>query len=70
MPPADVSASTSTAAAAAAAPSRSHQNSNAVHSVLDVLISVQERRTETLQNMQAEHDSTAKWLQETIQVRT
>ena len=67
MPPADVSAST---AAAAAAPSRSHQNSNAVHSVLDVLISVQERRTETLQNMQAEHDSTAKWLQETIQVRT
>ena len=64
MPPASASVST------VAAIPRSNLNSNALQSLTDVLLAVQERRTETLQSMQDEHDSTAKWLQETIQVRS
>ena len=47
----------------------SNNNSNAVHGLTDVLVVVQERRTESMQSMQQVHDSTSQWLMESIQVR-
>jgi hypothetical protein len=43
--------------------------SNVVHSLTEVIHQVQERRADTFQCMQNEHDSTLHWLNEKFDVR-
>ena len=43
--------------------------SNVVHSLTEVIHQVQQRRADTFQSMQDEHDSTLQWLNEKFDVR-